>query len=462
MNNEYIYDIRNARLAAAGLTVYKSITEDETVRSFLDLLEMIDDESSMPYDIVNAYHWLVHDLLSIQSGDGVNPWKDHILDLMLNDENAFSKYCQSMEDNADIPYAIQQAVKSDMQYLQTLCSIDSDVLKQNIGMRTGMVAQHWPGWDILYNPGYSRKDEQPNQEDDSLQWLQNQRISIKRRIADSACWSDMIDALAEFYKKMGISIFNKYLTFRWVGSRAGYTGYLAGVAEPDPIRLDNLIGYDVQRKQVIDNAERFVAGYPANNMLLYGDRGTGKSSTVKALIHRYGKDGLRLIEVSRDNLNDFYDILDTVRSFKQRFILFVDDLAFDADESAYTGLKAVLEGGIEARPDNVVIFATSNRRHLVKEYFSDRMDGDEMHEGDTRQEKLSLADRFGIVVTFLQPDQEEYLEIVDGLARRQGIEMNIDELNSMALQWQAKHNGRSGRTAAQFITYLLAHTSRPH
>lgn len=457
MNNEYIYDIRNARLAAAGLTVYKSLVEDETVKGFLDLLDMIDDESSDSYDIVNAYHWLVHDLLAMQSGDGINPWKDHVLELVLSDDNAFSRYCQDMNDKADMPYAIRQAVKSDLQHLEEICSVDSDMLKRVIGLQTGMATHDWPGWDMLYNPGYMMRRSDNAESDDSLRWLEAQRISVKKRIADSASWNDSIDVLAEFYKNAGIGVFNKYLAFRWVST---YGGYLKGIADPDPIRLENLIGYDIQRQQVVDNAERFVKGYPANNMLLYGDRGTGKSSTVKALIHRYGKDGLRLIEVSRDDLDDFYSILEVLKPYKQRFLLFVDDLAFDAGESAYTGLKAVLEGGIEARPDNVAIFATSNRRHLVKEFFGDRADGDELHEGDTKQEKLSLADRFGIVVTFLQPDQEEYLRIVDGLARQNGIAMDEDQLHNLALQWQAKHNGRSGRTAAQFITYLLAHIDK--
>lgn len=459
MNNEFIYEIHNARMAAAGLTIYKGLMDDEVMRSFLELLDMIDDDSAVPYDIVNAYHWLVHDLLFMQSGDGVNPWKDHVLDLILNDDNVFSRYCQDIDDPADVPYAIQQAVKSDMQHLQLLCSVDSDTLKEAIAFRTGLLTHQWPGWDILYSADYQEKKEEVDQQerDDSLQWLWQRRTALKQRIASSPYWPDMIGGLIEFYKEVGVGIFNQYLAFRWISGSNEYTGYLDGVPDPDPIRLDDLVGYEVQRQQVLDNTERFVAGYLANNMLLYGDRGTGKSSTVKALVHKYGKKGLRLIEVSKRDLADFPKILRLLYKIKRRFIIFVDDLSFDGDESAYTGLKAVLEGGIEARPDNVVIYATSNRRHLVKEYFNDRADGDELHEGDTKQEKLSLADRFGIVVTFLQPDQEQYLAIVDGLAKQKGINMDIDELHRLALQWQAKHNGRSGRTAAQFITYLLAH-----
>ena len=226
------------------------------------------------------------------------------------------------------------------------------------------------------------------------------------------------------------------------------------------------------------NTMQFLAGFPANNVLLYGDRGTGKSSSVKALLNEGspgGEDGgggggrsgadagsrvrwsaLRLIEVPKARLADFPIIVSLLRGRPQRFILFVDDLSFEEGETQYKELKAMLEGGLEARPSNVVVYATSNRRHLVREHFSDRAspNSDEVHARDTQQEKLSFADRFGLTITFPTPDQAKYLQIVEGLARRQGLPISPAALRARAIEWAAWHNGRSGRTARQFVDHL--------
>jgi len=198
-----------------------------------------------------------------------------------------------------------------------------------------------------------------------------------------------------------------------------------------------------------------LAGLPANNILLYGDRGTGKSSTVKALLNRYRENGLRMVEVKKSDLADFPRLVRELRTSPQRFVLFVDDLSFEENEVEYKELKAVLEGGLESRPENVVIYATSNRRHLVRERFTDRQpeypENGEVRPGDTVQEKLSLADRFGVTVLFMAPDKALYLEIVRGLAARRGISWPREELERQALLWEAWQNGRSGRSARQFI-----------
>jgi predicted AAA+ superfamily ATPase len=233
-------------------------------------------------------------------------------------------------------------------------------------------------------------------------------------------------------------------------------GQLTGVPAPDPIRLDQLVGYERERELVVQNTEQFLAGYPANSVLLYGDRGTGKSSTVKALLNEHAERGLRLIEVGRDDLADFPAIVRAVRNRPERFILFIDDLSFDEHERDYRGLKAVLEGSIEARPDNVVLYATSNRRHLVQERWTDREStlSAEIHGQDTMQEKLSLSDRFGIRVVFPSPDQRRYLAVVESLAQQRGLTLAGEVLQRRALQWAEWHNGRSGRTARQFVDHL--------
>jgi predicted AAA+ superfamily ATPase len=252
-------------------------------------------------------------------------------------------------------------------------------------------------------------------------------------------------------------MFGTYWAFRWVPE-----GFLRGISHPDPIKLDDLISYEREREKVVDNTRRFVGGYPANNVLLYGDRGTGKSSTVKGLLHEFGDKGLRLVEVSREGFKDFPEIMALLCTRPQRFIIFVDDLSFEEYETEYKSLKGLLEGGLQAQPENVLIYATSNRKHLIKETFEDRTmtrAAGDLHPGDAQEEKISLADRFGLVVTFLRPDQKTYLEIVRGLAQKEGISLEAEELETLALRWEMLNNGRSGRTARQFIQDLIGRTN---
>jgi hypothetical protein len=206
---------------------------------------------------------------------------------------------------------------------------------------------------------------------------------------------------------------------------------------------------------ILENTERFLAGHTASNMLLYGDRGSGKSSTVKALAHTYMGRGLRLVELAKPDLGDLPVVMRLLAGYRHKFIIFIDDLSFEETEQEYKTLKAVLEGGLEVKPDNVLIYVTSNRHHLIKETFSERS-GDEVHAGDSMQEKLSLADRFGLTVIFSTPDQKGYLHIVGRLAARLELPIEREELHRLALHWEMWHNGRSERTARQFVNHLAA------
>jgi predicted AAA+ superfamily ATPase len=277
---------------------------------------------------------------------------------------------------------------------------------------------------------------------------------LKERLAEADDWAPFASDIADYFRQHGAGSFSRFRAFRWV--REDGHGQLVGVPAPDPIRLEQLVGYERERELVVQNTEQFLAGYPANSVLLYGDRGTGKSSTVKALLNAHAEQGLRLIEVGRDDLGDFPAIVRTLRDRPERFILFVDDLSFDEHERDYRGLKAVLEGSIEARPDNVVLYATSNRRHLVQERWTDREStlAAEVHGQDTMQEKLSLSDRFGIRVVFPSPDQHRYLAVVESLAQQRGLVIDPEVLRRRGLQWAEWHNGRSGRTARQFVDHL--------
>ena len=286
-------------------------------------------------------------------------------------------------------------------------------------------------------------------------WLEERR-KIKEKILHANS-GEVIKAIADYFFRNGLGLFARHRAFRWE-TRPGMGGRLEGVEYFDPIRLENLVGYDEARKSLLDNIEGFVAGKGANNVLIYGERGTGKSSTVKALLNTYQGRGLRLVEVQASHLDEYHEILRAVRGRREKFILFVDDLSFEENETSYKGLKALLEGTVEATPSNVILIATSNRRHLVREFFSEREEGirkdGEVHGQDTVEEKLSLSDRFGLVVSFYTPDQETYLRMVESWAKYEGIKIPSTELRSLALKWEKANNTRSGRTARQFINDL--------
>jgi predicted AAA+ superfamily ATPase len=223
------------------------------------------------------------------------------------------------------------------------------------------------------------------------------------------------------------------------------------------VRLVELVAYEREREPLIRNTERFLAGLPAHHALLYGLPGTGKSSTIKAILNEYASEGLRLVEVTKEDLSELPRVLEVLRGRGPRFVLFVDDLSFEEHEVEYKALKALLEGSVEAPPENVRLYATSNRRNLIRENFSDRGEpGDDVHARDTMQEKLSLAARFGLRLTFPSPDQARYLQIVAGLAGERGLEVSAEDLRERALLWDRWHAGRSGRTARQFVDELQA------
>jgi hypothetical protein len=264
-------------------------------------------------------------------------------------------------------------------------------------------------------------------------------------------WADAVEVLAAYYRQFGTGLFAQYRALRW------QLGQLSGIAHPDTVQLTELVGYESQQDALVKNTEFLLAGYTALHVLLYGSRGSGKSSLVKGLLNKYSERGLRLIEVSKSDLKDLPAIVEQLRDVPQKFIIFVDDLSFEEDDDAFKALKVVLEGSVTARAQNVVVYATSNRRHLIREFFGDRprpSDGDEVHAWDTVQEKLSFSDRFGLTLTFEPANQDTYLKIVRHLAGQAAISLSQDELDYKALQWATRHNGRSGRTARQFIDFL--------
>jgi len=258
---------------------------------------------------------------------------------------------------------------------------------------------------------------------------------------------ELLDSIITHIKIYGCGSFAKYIAFTFAEG-------LIGIEHPDTISFESLVGLEFQKNILISNTDAFVKGLPSNNVLLCGDSGTGKSSSVKALLNKYYLDGLRLIEFPRQHLQKLPDIFKLLGNRRNKYIIFLDDLSFEEDDVEYKHLKAVIDGQIEKQPDNVLLYATSNRRNLIKETWADRVSNEEIHARDSMQEKMSLAERFGIRLIFTSPSQDEYLNIVESILNESNIEMT-DEIKRQAIIWEMRYNGRSGRTAKQFSNHIL-------
>lgn len=438
----YPPDRRTMRPVVEGLALFRDVFDDQVGRAARTMME---EPSIAPAARLLA---LLSEEAELYPEDLVgDAWQNHLLDRLLASENAFSKKAERASFSEMGP-GLQAEARRELAILHQLYRDGGNVLAKEAYSAIGEVSRHdWTGLNPLGSGPPLHTPE---------------ALALKRILAASTDWPSLAAQLAETYAAAGIGIFARFRAFRWVRGRDG--GHLEGVAYPDAIRLSDLIGYEHEREPAVRNAERFVAGLPANNVLLHGERGTGKSSTVKALLNEFGDRGLRLIEVSKEHLDDFPEILAPLRHRRQRFLLYVDDLSFEEQETNYKALKAVLEGGIEARPDNIVLYATSNRRHIVRERFTDRIvavDDDDVHAMDTMDEKLSLSDRFGIRIRFGSPDQTRYLQIARGIAQRRGVALADDDLTQRALAWALRENGRSGRTARQFVDALVGELAMP-
>lgn len=431
-----------ARAAAESLSVLRGVLDDPAGELWRELIEALASRPPSRARVVRA-HGGLFSLLAGEAELTAEPlvgdaWQHHLLGRLLEDENPFSLKAARAGPEMIGPALLAQT-RVDLAALERCYRVDGAAIAREVARFTGDPPASWVGFRPL-STGAGHFD----------------RRRMMERIAATRGWPRIAGALGDYFAVHGIGLFARYRAFRWIHGGEG-RGQLEGVAHPDSVRLADLVGYELERQPVVDNTRQFVAGLPANNVLLYGDRGTGKSSTVKALLTDFHALGLRLIEVPKEHLADYPGIVAPLRGRRERFILFVDDLSFEEHETQYKALKAALEGSLEARPENVVLYATSNRRRLVRERFSDRTGpavDDDVHSDETVQEKLSLADRFGIHAPFLVPDEARYLEIAAALASRYGVSLPAHEVRRRALLWSQWHNGHSCRTARQFAEAL--------
>jgi predicted AAA+ superfamily ATPase len=427
--------IEHLLLRVRGLAVLRGVLASSAARDFVSLLGLLSAERPEPAAVTENFGRLWEEL-AVEAGDLLpDAWQSHLVGRLLDEENPFSLGAERRE----LSPTIVEQTRRDLNTLRILFDLDAGTL-------LGLVEAAVPELEGVWTPWRDPKADV----------VESRRGEPRRELAGqlaAADWGDLVETLAQHYAAHGAGTFGSHRAFRWED------GGLRAVPHPDPVRLSDLIGYEKEREPLRRNTERLLAGLPSHHALLYGLPGTGKSSTVKAVLNEYAGVGLRLVELAKEDLEELPAVLEVLRERGPCFVLFVDDLSFEEHEVEYKALKALLEGSVEEPPGNVRLYATSNRRNLIRERFSDREEGDDVHERDTMQEKLSLVARFGLRLTFPSPDQKRYLEIVSGLARERGVKVPAGELEERALLWDRWHAGRSGRTARQFVDELEAELS---
>ena len=381
----------------------------------------------------------MHDLLELAASHGFygNLWHCYLTNLLVNNENSYSMAC---EIRGGVEGTINEAALHDIRIFKELYDYDFTEMMGELQVPEFALA--------LSYVSCSQKSKVYNSR------IRDRICHLAERFNEDDTPEAMKDTLTEFYKDYGVGRFGLHKAFRVRHDESG--AVIEPILNIAHVHLDDLVGYEIPKKKLIDNTEAFVSGKKANNCLLFGDAGTGKSSSVKAIANQYYDRGLRIIEIYKHQFQDLNDVISQVKNRNYKFIIYMDDLSFEDFEIEYKYLKAVIEGGLEKKPENVLIYATSNRRHLVREKFSDKEERrDDLHAGDTVQEKLSLVSRFGVTIFFCAPDKKQFQQIVETLAGRYGIMMDREELLLAANKWELAHGGLSGRTAQQFIDYLL-------
>ncbi len=418
--------LKKLLLKTATICVYRNLLENEAIKSLINLLRMLENPECTIEQILSSYCTIYYILLK----NNAPGFYEYVKNVACCDENIFSLTCE--KGVIEGSEGIKELAKRDLAILRSLALVKCDDIKNYI-------KQKFIENREVYEAVLSLPDWNPMQ-------------------GDEESLEHCFESLVSWYGKNGAGVFSQHSFFTWDGRKQK----LVPVKNPDPIALDRLYLVDSQKETAVKNTEIFLNGMEANNILFYGDRGTGKSSMVKAIANKYYDRGLRLIEVPKEYLDQIPVITSQLSDRGLKFILFIDDLAFENNEEKYTALKAVLEGGIEHKPSNILLYATSNRRHLVKEKFSDRIGlssdnpDDEIRARDSMQEKLSLADRFGITIIFSSPIKNEYLTIVNKMAEEENLEIEPEVLNKKAMQWEMMYNGMSPRTARQFINWIKA------
>ncbi|MDD8048149.1 MAG: ATP-binding protein [Thomasclavelia sp.] len=422
----------------AKLIIYADMDESSIL---IQLSKLVDDTTRDKHIVIKDIYTQIKRLLEVSTKyafDG-NLWQNYLTYVLITTENPFSITCekQGASDGSVNHFAL-----NDFAIFQQLFHYDFKEVETRLGIDCFSTITNYKALskpELMYNKNVSSKVKE---------------LSIK--LNNTKDPQEFFDLVTNFYKEYGVGMFGLNKAFR-IATSGENSVELKAINNMDEVRLDDLVGYELQKKKLIDNTEAFVEGRKSNNALLYGDSGTGKSTSIKAIVNEYYPQGLRMIEIYKHQFKDLSNIIAKIKNRNYRFIIYMDDLSFEEFEIEYKFLKAVIEGGVETKPENILIYATSNRRHLIKETWNDRDDmktGAGLHQSDTMEEKLSLVNRFGCKINYSKPSRKEYNNIVVELAKAQHLKASEETLIAEANKWEIAHGGISGRTAQQFINYM--------
>ena len=425
----------------AKLILYGDMDKDCILFQFGEIFRRFEEKTGTKPALVKDIYTQLKRLLIVATDYGLNDnlWHNYLTFYLVTNENPFSITCEKVGANEG---SVNHFARNDFRVFKNLFDFDFSGIESALGIDCFSQISDYRAIgkkELMYNKNVSEKI-----------------IALSAQLEKTADEDAFFECVTSFYREYGVGMFGLNKAFRIRDRADGGLEFLP-INNMDKVMLDDLVGYELQKKKLVDNTRAFVEGRKANNVLLFGDSGTGKSTSVKAIVNAFYPQGLRMIEIYKHQFKDLSDVIAQIKNRNYKFVIYMDDLSFEEFEIEYKFLKAVIEGGVETKPDNILIYATSNRRHLIKETWSDRNDvevDNGMHRSDTMEEKLSLVNRFGVTINYAKPSQKEYFNIVIELARRQGIEMADEELKAWANKWELSHGGISGRTAQQFVNYL--------
>lgn len=425
----------------AKLIMYGDIGEDCILYQMGEIFREFEEGTQSNAVLIRKVYTQIKRLLTVATDFGFdkNLWHNYLAYFLITNENPFSITCEKIGANDG---SVNHFARNDFSAIKNLFEYDFSEIEKSLGIDCFTQISNYRAIEkkeLMYNKNVSEKVQ-----------------ALSSRMEQARDVEGFFTAVTEFYRDYGVGMFGLNKAFR-IQDRTDSKLVFLPINNMDKVMLSDLVGYEIQKKKLVDNTRAFVEGKKANNVLLFGDSGTGKSTSIKAIVNEFYDQGLRMIEIYKHQFKDLSNVIAAVKNRNYKFIIYMDDLSFEEFEIEYKFLKAVIEGGVETKPDNILIYATSNRRHLIRETWSDRNDVQQdegMHRSDTMQEKLSLVNRFGVTINYSKPSQKEYFDIVIHLAAKSGIKMSEDELKAEANKWELSHGGISGRTAQQFIYYL--------
>ena len=426
----------------SNLVIYRNINSNSILFKLADICRKFESGSYNREEIISEILDQIHNLMDLatQYGFDHNLWHNYLAYLLATTENPFTLVSEKV---GSVEGTVNEFARNDFDIFYQLFHYDFSEMEKRLGLTCFTLIQNYKSVakkEQFYNKNVS---------------IRVQELSLAIEAAKQP--ADVYGVIMDFYEHYGVGQFGMNKAFR-LSVKNDELKIVPIIATSD-VLLDDLVGYEYQKQELTKNTEAFLQGKPANNVLLYGEAGTGKSTSIKALLNLYYEQGLRIIEVYKSEFKYLPEIISIIKSRNYRFIIYMDDLSFESAETEYKYLKAVIEGDLEVKPDNVLIYATSNRRHLIRETFSDRteINEDDVHRNDTMAERLSLAARFGINIGYFKPERQEFFNIVRELAHRQGdLQITDEELIRQADVWTRRHGDMSGRTAQQYVNYVLS------